>query len=293
MMRAVGRARYWCAMPLALLLSAWPGGAPEARTNDRIDEVARWVVYYSDKLSPSAFEPYDLVVLDSRYHPPLRALRERGKILLGYISLGEVEKFRHHYAAVEDEGILFGTNPDWPDSRYVDVRDPRWMRRVLEDLVPAILAKGFDGVFLDTLDNPAHLERVDPERYEGMTRASAQLVQAMRRHYPHMLIMMNRAYEILPEVAGSIDIVLGESVFTDYDFKSKTYRRVPEALYRRQVELLEAARKANPRLKVYTLDYWYPSQPEKIREIYAEQKRNGFLPYVATVDLHQIVPAPE
>src|SRR3990172_5248627 len=49
----------------------------------------------------------------------------------------------------------------------------------------------------------------------------------IRLHYPTIKIMMNRAYEILPEVEQSIDMELGESVFADYDAKAKTYRLVP------------------------------------------------------------------
>jgi polysaccharide biosynthesis protein PelA len=253
----------------------------------------RWAVVYTSKVDPAALKEYSLLVLDSKEHPPLRGLIEQGKTLLGYISLGEVERFRPWYRAVEAEGILLDRNPHWPESRYVDVRDRRWTRRVLEDLVPQILLRGFHGIFLDTLDNPADLERREPERFKGMTAASAALVKALRRHFPRAPIMMNRAYEILPTVEGDITSVLGESVFADFDFEAKRYRLVEAALYRRQVEILQAARSRQTGLKVFTLDYWDPEDRAGIARIYTEQRRNGFAPYVSVLKLDRIVPEPD
>lgn len=255
-----------------------------------VDE--RWVVVYSEKPPLEAFRDYKLVVLDSTHHPPIRPIIEQRKTVIGYISLGEVENYRDHYKEVEAEGILLDRNPNWPESRYVDVRDPRWTRRVVEQLVPRLLHKGFHGIFLDTLDNPPDLERRNPQRYKGMTEAAANLVKSIRRHYPRIYIMMNRAYEILPAVDGQIDAVLGESILTDIDFEKKTYRLADPKLYRQQVEWLQAAKRRQPRLKVYTLDYWRPEDATGIIHIYNEQRKNGFIPYVSIKELNQIVKEP-
>jgi polysaccharide biosynthesis protein PelA len=251
-----------------------------------------WAVYYADKAAPVEFVDYSLVVLDATHHPPLEPLKGMGKRLLGYISLGEVEQWRPYFAAVKAEGLVLGENPHWKGSFSVDVRDPRWTARVLDQLIPPILAKGFDGLFFDTLDNPPDLERRDPKRFAGMTRAAAELVRAIRARHPQATLMLNRAYEILPEIAAEIDIALGESVHADWDFAAKRYRLVAEAEYRHQVELLKAAQVRAPRLKVYTLDYWDPNDPAGIARIYAEQRRNGFSPYVATLKLDRLVPEP-
>ncbi|MCB1738625.1 MAG: endo alpha-1,4 polygalactosaminidase [Gammaproteobacteria bacterium] len=252
-----------------------------------------WVVYYAAELPITVFDPYELVVFDSDAHPPLQGLKERNKTVLGYLSLGEVEGNRDWFDAVRGEGLLIQENPVWKGSWFVDVRDRRWTRRVIEDLVPRILHRGFDGIFLDTLDNPAHLERTDPKRYAGMTEAAARLVRSIRRHYPDIVIMQNRGYELLPEVGGQIDAVLGESVFADYDFDTKRYQRVPDALYREQVGILKDAQRRYPELDVYTLDYWDPEDAAGLTAIYAEQQANGFRPYVATVELDRVVMEPD
>ncbi len=273
------------AMTLPRASGAAPAAAP-ARSSDS------WVVYYADKEPVKAFEPYRLLVLDSKHHPPLRALKDRGKTLLGYISLGEVEQHRPWFDRVKGWGLLSAENPNWPGSFYVDVRDKRWVKLVVEELVPSILRQGFDGIFLDTLDNPPHLERTDAKRWAGMTEGAARLVRAIRANWPSIRIMQNRAYEILPDVAGALDYALGESVYAGWDFAAKKPHLQTEEDYRFQVEVLTGAKRINPKLSLHSLDYWDPADTEGIRRIYALQRANGFSPYVSVVELDRIVPEP-
>ena len=251
-----------------------------------------WAVYYADRAAPQEYAPFSLLVLDSDHHPLLAPLARDGKTLLGYLSLGEVESQRPYFAAVQREGILLQENENWKGSFFVDLRDPRWSARVLDHLVPQILRAGFAGVFLDTLDNAGHLERTDPKTYGGMTVAAADLVGAIRRRYPGIKIMMNRGYELLPRVETNIDYELGESVFAGYDFRAKRYDYVPRAQYQQQVQLLQAAQRRQKALEVFSLDYWNPADRTGVERIYQEQRKNGFSPYVATIELDRIVAEP-
>ena len=249
----------------------------------------RFAVYYNSDNSP-ALMSYDTLVLDSDSYPPLAPLTKAGKTVLGYISLGEVENTRSWYKQVSAMGILLGPNPNWPGSRYVDVRDPRWQQLVVTQLIPGIMAKGFTGVFLDTLDDPAYLEETNPKLYAGMTNASVALVKAIRAAYPSLPIMMNRGFEILPAVGGSINMELAESLISDYNFAKKTYHYVAARDVASTLKVLGAAKLAHPALKLYSLDYWNPKDAATIRSIYATEQRNGFIPYVSTVDLSRLVP---
>jgi polysaccharide biosynthesis protein PelA len=253
----------------------------------------RWVVCYSDKPRPEEFLSFDLAVLDSDNHPPLALLSRPARAMLAYLSLGEVGNHHTYFEAVKAEGILLDENPNWPGSFFVDVRDARWARRVIGQLVPAILAAGFNGVFLDTLDDPAALESADPGRYRGMSAAAAHLVRALREAFPRIHIMVNRGYELMPEIAASIDGLLGESVYSTYDHAARNlYHRVPAVQYQQQVSLMHQALRWNPRLRLCSLDYWDPGDMKEIRHIYQLERNNGFAPYVATSDLDRIVRAP-
>ena len=46
----------------------------------------------------------------------------------------------------------------------------------VEEIVPAVIRQGFDGVFLDTLDNPIDLEDKNKEKFAGMSDAAAHLI---------------------------------------------------------------------------------------------------------------------
>lgn len=269
-----------------LLLIALPVAAPAGAKD------FRWAVYYASDAPVEAFKPYDLLVLDAEYHPPLAPLRARGKKLYGYLSLGEAGQHQAHFKTLKAQGLLVRESPVWKGSWAIDIRDPRWTRRVIEELIPDILRRGFDGLFLDTLDSSIALETDGGPAHRGMTEAAVRLVHTIRRHYPHIRIMMNRAYSLLPELAHDIDIVLGESVYARHDANLKTYALVPEGEYRAQVDLLKGAQKRNPDLQVFTLDYWRTDQPEMIRKIYALQRENGFHPYVSTVKPDAVLPEP-
>lgn len=251
---------------------------------------ARWAIYYAAEAEPIAFAPYDTVVLDADRHPPVGPLIERGKTVLGYLSLCEVAESRSFFAEVRAEGLLLGEHATWRGSHYVDVRDPRWSRRVIEDLIPRLLRRGFSGLFLDTLDDAAWLERQPGRR--GMREAAIRLVRAIRRHYPDITLMMNRGYDLLPALERDVDAVLAESLHGTYDFTAKRYVKVAAADTAAQVRALRAARARRPALKLYALEYWDPDDAGGIAELYRTARAAGFEPYVATIALDRLVPEP-
>lgn len=164
---------------------------------------------------------------------------------------------------------------------------------MIEELIPRILFQHFNGLFLDTLDNAQYLETLDPQKYKGMTKAAVNLVKAIRLNYPDTPIMMNRAFFMLPEVADIINIELAESLYTDYDFKKHVYSLAPKNDYEHQVKFLKDIQKSHPNLQVFTLDYWNVNDTAEISKIYDIERKNGFIPYVSTLNLNQLVPEPK
>lgn len=253
-------------------------------------EPERFVVCYGADAALSAFSPYRRAVLDSDHHPPLAPLKAQGVELFGYVSLGEADSARRYYPAAA--GLLLGANPNWPGAHYVDLRNPAWHALVLDRIIPDILADGFGGLFLDTLDDAAFLEHADPVRNRGMVEAAAALVREIHARYPAIPLMLNRAYEVGALVADQLDAVLAESLASTYDFKSRRHhlRNKPDLDWglARVAEL----RRLNPRLRLYSLDYWDPADGEGVAQLYDRERRAGFVPYVATIDLQHIVPEP-
>ena len=147
---------------------------------------------------------------------------------------------------------------------------------------------GVDGIFIDTLDSPIEKERANPQKFEGMRNSAVNIIEKVRLKFPEMKIMLNRAYVIAPDVATSIDYILGESVCNTYDFSSKKYVPVDDEASANQVKSLDELKKKNPRLEVMTLDYCDEKDQTRRREIYKKEKKNGFIPYVTTIDLGKV-----
>jgi polysaccharide biosynthesis protein PelA len=252
----------------------------------------RWVVCYSDRPSPFDLARYDVVVLDPDRRPNLGPMVDRNRTILGYLSLTQMGRERTQFRALADAGVVLGEHPIWKGAHYLDFRRPEWTRVVIEEIVPRALSAGFSGLFLDTLDDAEFLERQDPVKFKGMRAAAIQLVHAIRHHFPAIVLMANRGYAVMPEIAGSIDMVLGESVLATFDPDTRAYRLVAPRDVEWQVNALRAARAVNPRLKIFTLDYWDPSDRQGIRRLYETQRRNGFIPYVSTPMLDTVVQEP-
>lgn len=252
----------------------------------------RWAAYYSDAATPRDLAGFDLLVLDPDRHPPLAPLSDRGQLLLAYVSLTEVGAHRDFFPRLEGAGALLEAHPHWKDARFIDIRNPQWAVMLVERIVPQMLAAGFDGLFLDTLDDADLLEARDPKRFAGTKDAAIALVRTLRRHYPTIRLMVNRGYAVMPGIARHVDFVLGESVQGSFDPDTRQYRRPDDSDVAWQVGKLEDALRHNSRLRILTLDYWDPDDEAGIRAIYDDQRRRGFSPYVATPLLDRVVKEP-
>jgi hypothetical protein len=125
-----------------------------------------------------------------------------------------------------------------------------------------------------------------------MRQASIDLVQAIRRSSPDMLIIVNRGYALLPDILRIVDAVLVESLLTtpDPDGNGFHWNRPDEIAT--QLALLAPARDSTPALPILSLDYWDPADAAGVKDIYRRQRALGHLPYVTTPLLGAITPEP-
>ncbi len=248
-----------------------------------------WVVYYGDQAPVEAFDPYNPIVLDSKSHPPLKPLLDKKKEVLGYLNLAETSQEDAWFQSIKDKQLLIKENPSWPGSWSINIRDPYWENFLIEKIIPGILSQGFTGLFLDQLDVSLDLEKQDPEKYKGMTAAAIHLVHTIHKQFGKR-IMMNRAYEILPQVGEDIDYELAETLYTSYHFETKQYYVRPKAEFEWQLQQLNSARRLFPHLVIFSLDYWDPKDKEMYKKIYAIERKNCVRPYVSAIVLGEFVP---
>ncbi len=251
-----------------------------------------WIVYYNNQASTDAFEPYNPIVFEVYTHPELRPLLDKKKVVLGYVNLGEVDRPTPQFAKAKRAGLMIADNPDWPESVLVDIRKPAWKKMLMEEIIPDIFEKGFVGLFFDQLDVSLALEKEDPEYYGGMADAAIDLIKTIRRTFPDKILMLNRAYEILPAVGNDIDYELAETLYSQYDFKTEKYFVRSNEDYEWQLNKLNQAKKQFPHLVLFSLDYWDPSDKEMYVKIYSIERAHGLRPYVSTIELNRIIPEP-
>ncbi len=257
------------------------------------DEPERWAVYYSDVIPSSRFEEFNLVVFDSDQHPLIAPLKQKGITVLGYLSLGEAEKYRSYYKSVEAKKLLLHKSALWKNHTVVDVRNPAWAKMAVDELIPPILKQGFDGIMIDTLDSAIEPENTDPQKFPGMKKGAIDLVKAVRAAYPDIKIMVNRGFDILPDIAGDIDMVMAESIYTDWVKNPKKPQLVPPEEYRNYVLAIKKGQEISPSLKVYSLDYWDMKDTKEIKGIYKLHRLDGFIPYVSTKELDKVYSEPK
>jgi len=264
----------------------------EATAKPRANTARRWGVDYGAATDPVLAKACALLVLEPHHARPIAPLRGPGSILLGYVSFGEVERSRPYFAGLEKAGALRAANPNWPDARLADLRHPAWRAAVLDRLVPAILALGYDGIFIDTMDNAEAMERQDSVANKGMVAAGVSLIAAVRARFPRIRIMLNRGYALLPDVAPKIDYLLGEAMASRWNFATKRHELLSDSDWDWQAGRLRAAKARNPALSLMTLDYWDPADTKQVAALYARERAAGFSPYVATLALDRLVPEP-
>lgn len=238
------------------------------------------------RFDAAVIEPYD--VPDINF---LKKLKKKGVVVFAYVSVGEADTNRRYFKnwrtydntpdnpaiprskVAPGDPVFIGEDPGWPGSYYADASSPRWHRIVLEEEIPYILWLGsglYDGLFLDVLD----AVDVYSQRKNGrkMIEGMAALVKKIREKYPEKLIMVNRGFTVLEDIAPYIDAVKFEEYTSAYGNvrEDKNYgryymnfdekgRRTNEGL----VETLEAALDINPSIKVFVLDHVKTSPPDR------------------------------
>src|SRR5579871_95617 len=122
----------------------------------------KWIPFYGESADEQTLSAYDLVVLDPTFKGSKTAITQAGARICGYLSLAEIRTADAVYARL-DPAARLDENPAWPGTRRIDIRHKSWTDLVVTDIVPAIIAAGFTGLLLDTLDTPPYLERQNPD----------------------------------------------------------------------------------------------------------------------------------
>ncbi len=240
-----------------------------------VESIKNYAVYYGrdriDRLSN-----FDLVIVQPEEYSKkeIEILKKHKTIVLAYLSLGEVSERYLKYA----KGCIVGKNKNW-NTYYVNVSCKKWQNFILNEAIPSILNKGFDGLLLDCVD----VDKMTTKR--GMV----SLIKKIRQKYPDIILIQNRGFSIINETAPYVNGVLFECFTTHYNWSSKKYELWKgEDLKWIGVKARELLRiKKKYGLVVLTLDY---AENESLREVCLKHaEKYGFIPYISNIYLNKIL----
>lgn len=265
---------------LALLLAA-----PAAAQPPPLSGAKRWACFYGARLSTQAWNSLDLLILDpDNYKAPLAT----GPIRVAYVSAGEADERRVSWERIAGKPYLVEPNPDWHGDHRVDVRDPAW-RAEVELAVSSALAKGFDGVMLDTLDVAEYLESSAPARYAGSVAAAADMVLALRAKHPSAVILLNNGLALLDRAGAAVDGVLVEDLYTRCMPGTEPCGPSPAGESKEKEErLLRFKRSAAKPVFVFLYSRLAERSSRWVRKAVERSARNGFHPYLASPTLDRL-----
>ncbi len=254
-------------------------------SKNRLANVQSWLCYYQAKFPTQEIPNYDLYVFDSYDYPPLEPLKKEGAKVVGYLSVGEVARHDYFFNTIKEKELFVDENENWPGSFRIKIGSPIWHDFVLNHLIPRIIAKGFNGVFLDTIDTADYIENV--KNISGSIKGTKDLLKKLRKKYPDLIVIMNNGLFFLSDVGKYIDGVVVEDLFTSYDFLKKKYK-TPDKEWTRQRMVPLKKFQAKFKKPVFTLGYLEPTQKELIQEVTAKARENGFVPYFSDIHLTTI-----
>ena len=243
-----------------------------------------WICFYGEVNNSHDFSKYKLAILEPDNVKDLDRIKERGTLCVAYVSLGEAEDYRWYWDEMKHKDFILEENPDWEGNYYIDPRSEEWKQYFIYRVIPKVLRDGYDGLFLDTIDTAEYLEWKDEEKYKGSMDAMAELIKAIRKNYPRIIIISNNGLAIIDKFAKYVDIALVEDLYTMYDFENEKYGFQEKEITEENRALLQnISREYN--IPVLTLEY--SDDKHEIKNINSRSLSDGFYPYVADIHLER------
>lgn len=144
------------------------------------------------------------------------AIKKKGYTVLGYLSVGTIEKERPWYK--EYKKFALKRLKDWPNECYADCREEEW-QDFLYKRAKDLKKKGVDGLWCDNLDVYEYYKSDD------MLISLIAILQHLRTEFPYIMVNGGKKFfEKAPHIDTLVDGITQEEVFSqilNYSGKGK------------------------------------------------------------------------
>ncbi|MGR5078647.1 endo alpha-1,4 polygalactosaminidase [Photobacterium swingsii] len=233
------------------------------------------VFYYNDVDSVRELINYDRVVVNANLitDKQIQTLHTAGSLVFAYLSVGEY-----------DGEILPSTlasaspakNENW-QSHAMMLSSPAWQKHLLAE-AKKVTKRGFDGLFLDTLDS--YYLFTDSEKEQTLQQqALAKIIDSLYQLPTHPKLILNRGFEVIPQIKAPIYAVAAESLYDSYHPVDQTYHKVSENDRNWLAGKLAEVKARN--IETIAIDYIPASERERQKDAAQRLLDEGYTPYIS------------
>ncbi|WP_166420154.1 endo alpha-1,4 polygalactosaminidase [Pseudoalteromonas sp. Z1A8] len=219
--------------------------------------------YYSAPMPLAEMTFYSRVVVQPELvtEHELNWFKKRNIAVYAYLSVGE--------SFNKSESSL-SVNPNW-NSHIADLTSTHWQQQ-MQDSAATLKARGFSGLFLDTLDSYQLLDdkHSKSDQQGGLVAIIKNLSGTFNKH-----LILNRGFELLPKLTGLANDLVAEGLFSHYSPTDNSYKLTTENDQAWLSAQLKTAQ--NLGFKVQVIDY---AQPDNRLVMAQKIKQAGFTPWV-------------
>ena len=239
-------------------------------------------LYYGHSIPLKEFRVFDIVVVEPDHgHDPRRDAKADSQ-LFAYVSVAEAQPSRAYFKDIPAAWQL-ARNGNW-QSVVIDQTPADWPAFFADRVVGPLWEKGYRGFFLDTLDSYRLAKKFD----EGaQQRGLIRLIETLHARYPGIKLILNRGFEIVPQVRDKVFMVAAESLFQGWNAENKRYEAVTANDREWLLGQLRTIRERDG-LPVLAIDYVAPQDRQLTRQTARKIRDLGFIPWVTDAKLESV-----
>ncbi|GAA0076627.1 hypothetical protein UT300005_10050 [Clostridium sp. CTA-5] len=203
-----------------------------------IKDCKNYIIYYGynfDEKTIEKLKTYDLVVinpLEEGANDACKKLQMSGVKVYAYTSSIEIPSADKELinSINYNEKLKVNNNilTHWEKNELGDLKQKSYRTKIINKVIERIYNKGYDGVFVDTLDDLENMDYIleennvkvfDVETYmKEMEQAGADFIKELKNANPKLSIIQNRGFQLLDKGTNKfVDAVLYEDICKSAD----------------------------------------------------------------------------
>jgi polysaccharide biosynthesis protein PelA len=191
-----------------------------------LNNVSNYKIYYGEVNDQiiEGLKAYDLAIIEPHEFTKeqVEAINASGTITLGYMSIMELENWNESFVEkVLESDYYYKNNLEkvyigkW-DTYIMDISQPHFRQIILEEIEEEIMAKGFKGIFLDTVGDIDDYFHDQPREHKKLRDGYITLLKEIKKQNKEWLLVQNWGFDTYKQASKAyVNGVLWEGFSKD------------------------------------------------------------------------------